>query len=446
MPSQSLFVEVEKVADFDLLVPFQQALAEVEEASKAIEQLDQIKKDWIVKLGKDEQAEEEEVVEDEADREKRLIKFLDWCCGEPLLLAGDASNFEEVCHVLFYFLDDIRILDKENNFSPNHSEKERLFETIAQFLCTGSHLADHKLEMCSILLNTIPSPDEVSTSRRDREEQQNHNKRWGSCRGRVFRVMLEFAKENKRGDLFRGRLSTELFDSWNVEEDLYTQLIFLSYQILKQTKDAKQEAHKFLLEYLKKRPNDTNLALRAVIDVLASERNCPRDLMEVYSLDAVRRLQNQPLSNEYSLYKLLELLYKFDVNAYQQFLAEEGNKAKLNELSLNENNLMFKIQQLTLCDLGRKEPLQKLADLQKALMCDETELERIVQAAQQQGLLEALFDYSNKTLRLHKVALRVFRGTPECWKDLSLKLDRWASQTNVIMNITHDSTGTASKI
>jgi len=368
--------------------------------------------------------EDESPAETPEDRTKRLISFLHWVVNSKCLLKVETPDqIEAVFHVLFFFLDHCKDCDEQ---------KEELYLQLANLLCSAASFPEKQLEICSTLLNMIPRCDEVPSSRRDHAAQQAHNKRWGNCRGRVFSVMLEFAKEHKQGGLFRGLLSKELFTSWFVEEDLYINLIEASYQLLKQTQDASEEAHSFLIELVHKK-KDQGQACSAVVNVLSSKKNSPRDLMEVYSLSAVRNLKNDARLKP--LYNLLHILYEGDVAAYKKFLEVEENSQSVEDLSLDKSNIMFKIQQLTLCDLGRQQPLQKLDELQEKLDCESLfELERVVQAAQQQGLLEALFDFSNNTLRLHKVALRVFRNSPECWNDLSKKLDTWAVQTQTIMN------------
>jgi len=410
----TVFLEIEKVDDHTLLAPLQVVLDDTEEAESLIEW----KSKWELLEENKDKAETPE------DRTKRLISFLLWIVNSKCLLkVENANQIEEVFHVLFFFLDDLKEAE---------DQKEDLFWKMANLLCSTASYPEKQLEMCSTLLNMIPRCDEVPSSRRDHAAQQAHNKRWGNCRGRVFAVMLEFAKEHKQGGLFRGLLSKELFLSWFVEEDLYINLIEASYQLLKQTQDASEEAHSFLIELVHKK-KDQGQACSAVVNVLSSKKNSPRDLMEVYSLSAVRNLKNDARLKP--LYNLLHILYEGDVAAYKKFLEDDENAQSVEDLSLDKSNIMFKIQQLTLCDLGRDQPLQKLDELQEKLDCDSLfELERVVQAAQQQGLLEALFDFSNNTLRLHKVALRVFRNSPECWDDLSKKLDTWAVQTQTIMN------------
>jgi hypothetical protein len=410
----TVFIEIEKVDDHSLLSPLQAVLDDTEEA----ESLVNWKQKWeVIETDK-------EKTESPQERTTRLISFLHWIVkSKQLLRVENADKIEEVFHVLFFFLDDLKESD---------DEKEVLFFEMANLLCSSASYPEKQLEMCSTLLNMIPRCDEVPSSRRDHAAQQAHNKRWGNCRGRVFSVMLEFAKEYKQGGLFRGLLSKELFTSWFVEEDLYINLIEASYQLLKQTQDASEEAHKFLIELVHKK-KDQGQACSAVVNVLSSKKNSPRDLMEVYSLAAVRNLKNDARLRP--LYNLLHILYEGDVAAYKEFLENPENAQSVEDLSLDQNNIMFKIQQLTLCDLGRQQPLQKLDELQEKLSCKSLfELERVVQAAQQQGLLEALFDFSNHTLRLHKVALRVFRNSPECWNGLSKKLDTWAMQTQTILN------------
>jgi len=412
----TVFLEVQKVEDHQLLSPLHAVL----DGTASVDSLLEWKSNWEKIAGGEEK-------ETPKARAERLIKFLKWVCTvEDLLKAESANHIEEVCHILFFFLDDFLTDDYP-------SVKEELFETMAKFLCSSASYPEKQLEMCSTLLNMIPRCDEVPSSRRDHATQQAHNKRWGTCRGRVFLHMLEFAKEHKQGGLFRGLLTKDLFQSWYVEEDLYISLIEASYQLLKQTQDASEEAHKFLLELVRKK-KDPGQACSAVVNVLSSKKNSPRDIMEVYSLSAVRGLVGHRGLKR--IYNLLHILYEGDVDAYKKFLQDPENAQSVDDLSLDKSNIMFKIQQLTLCDLGREEPLQQLDALQVKLGCNSLfELERVVQAAQQQGLLEALFDFSNNTLRLHKVALRVFRNSPDCWEDLYKKLETWAIQTQTIVNV-----------
>ena len=178
----------------------------------------------------------------------------------------------------------------------------------------------------------------------------------------------------------------------------------------------REEAHSFLIELVHKK-KDQGQACSAVVNVLSSKKNSPRDLMEVYSLSAVRNLKNDARLKP--LYNLLHILYEGDVAAYKKFLEDDENAQSVEDLSLDKSNIMFKIQQLTLCDLGRDQPLQKLDELQEKLDCDSLfELERVVQAAQQQGLLEALFDFSNNTLRLQYLFV-FFRKESSCAIDVS---------------------------
>jgi len=410
----AVFLEIGKVEDYELLSCFKGAIGENEEKRG---QLDAFIGEW-------EKTEEEISPE---DRELRLIQFLEFACSETDFITDNPQNLEEICHVLFYFLDDIK--DK-----PERLRKERLHEEIATWLTKTNNLPDLQLEMCSILLNLIPRCDDVSTSRLEAKEQKERNRRWGNCRGRVFSIMLKFAEDNNRGELFRGRLTKKLFDSWLLEDELHASLLLTSYRLFNKTAlDAVEEAHQFLLEYLRKRPQETAEACRAVVHVLASEANSPRALMEVFSLDAVRRLPNNPQYGP--IYNLLELLYQGNVDDYKTFLATEENLNNVTDIGLDPEKLKFKIQQLTLCDLGREEPLQNMEGLLEKLDCENIrQVERVVQAAQQQHLLEALFDYSQNTLRLHKVALRVFRNTGENWAGLSHKLQHWATQTQTIRN------------
>jgi hypothetical protein len=59
--------------------------------------------------------------------------------------------------------------------------------------------------------------------------------RWGNCRGRVFGIMLKFAEDNNRGELFRGRLTKNLFDSWLLEDELHASLLLTSYRLFNKT-------------------------------------------------------------------------------------------------------------------------------------------------------------------------------------------------------------------
>jgi len=402
------------VSELDLLSPFQTALAEVEERHP---ELLEIVERWAT-------IKDAEVPETKEAREARLLEFLQWACGVPELLSGGAQNLEEISHVLFFFLDELEINDV----------KEEMFQALSDLFTGIQNLPDTQLEMCSILLNLIPRTDDVASSRRPMSDQEAHNRRWGNCKGRVFTRILQFAITVKRGDLFRGRLSKKLYQRWYLEEELYTNLLWSSYQLLRQTRGAKEEAHQFLLEYLRKRPQErSSNAWEAVVHVLASHENSPRALMEVYSLDAVRRLQDIPSFEP--VYRLLDLLYQGNVTQYQEFLAVESNRTNVEDLGLDPSDLLFKIQQLTLCDLGREQPLQDLGQLTELLVCENLDqLERVVQAAQQQGLLDALFDYSNNTLRLHKVALRVFTNNADSWEKLASQLDKWSVQTSTIVN------------
>lgn len=408
----SIFLEVEKEEDFNLLNPFSAVLEDTPDGEK----MHEIKVQWEA-LG------EENKEESKDARDQRLTELLTWVCGSKhLLMAETPQKLEEVCHVLFYFLDDTPLTDG----------KEVLFENLARWLFHAPNHPEKQLEMCGILLNLIPECSEVASSRRDPEEQTAHNKRYGNCRGRVFSLMLEFAKDHKQGGLFRGLLSKEMYQKWFLEEDLYITLIDASYNLLKQTQDATWEAHSFLLEHLRKVPQNQTYACYAVVNVLSSEKNSPRDLMEVYSLQAVRSLNKTKYS---PLYDLLRLLYEGNVDDYIAFLEIDENETAIDNLGLDKKEIMFKIQQLTLCDLGREQPLQDLSALQEKIKCESLyELEKVVQAAQRHGLLEALFDYSNNTLRLHKVALRVFRNNQECWEELSNKLQTWSTQTQTIYN------------
>jgi len=417
----AVFLNINEISETELLEPFQEALALNENS---------LPEDILNAWGA---LEDENYTETKEDRNVRLIQFLEYACGAPELLMGDPQNLEEISHILFYFLDNLDL-----------DVKEPLYEQLAEFFTSIQHNPELQLEMCSILLNLIPRCDDVSTSLLQPHEQEALNRRWGNCRARVFDKILQFAIQSKRGELFRGRLTRELFKSWKLEEEqeLYANLLWSSYQLLKQTRDAKEEAHQFLLEYLKRRPGaekSIDGAWNAIYHVITSETNSPRALMEVYSLDAVRRLQNSKWD---IFYQLLYLLYQGKVFEYTNFLAQDDNANDLENLGLSETAILFKIQQLTLCDIGR-EPggsLQDLDELKERLRCESAhELERVVQAAQQQGLLEALFDYSQNTLRLHKVALRVFQNRQECWDELAMKLQQWSHQTSEIVQKHHDS-------
>lgn len=186
LQGNAVFLEIHRVEDYELLSCFKGAIGENEEKR---EQLDVFIEKW-------ENAEKTTPEE----REASLIEFLEFACSETDFITDNPQNLEEICHVLFYFLDDI-------DDAPSQSRKESLFEEIATCLTKTNNLPDLQLEMCSILLNLIPRCDDVATSLLDTKEQKERNRRWGNCRGRVFGIMLKFAEDNNRGELFRGRLT-----------------------------------------------------------------------------------------------------------------------------------------------------------------------------------------------------------------------------------------------
>jgi len=415
LQGNAVFLQINQIEDHELLSCFKEPLTEDEDKRTVL--------NGFIESWEPESSNTEE-------REARLIEFLVFACTENTLITDNPQNLEEICHVLFYFLYSVED-------APSQERKEELYEKLAAWLTSTVKVADLQMEMCSILLNLIPRCDDVAPSLLQPKEQKERNRRWGNCRGRVFAIMLKFAQENNLGELFREILTKSLFESWLLEDELHANLLLGSYRLFNKTSiDAIEEAHQFLLEYLRKRPQESPIAFRAVLNVLASEANSPRALMEVFSLDAVRRLPNNPQYKP--IYNLLDLLYQGNVDDYKRFLDTEENLECVKGIGLYPEKIKFKIQQLTLCDLGREEPLQNLEELRIKLDCEDLrQVERVVQAAQQQGLLEALFDYSQNTLRLHKVALRVFTNQQDNWEGLSRKLEHWAVQTKTIRNYSH---------
>jgi hypothetical protein len=79
----------------------------------------------------------------------------------------------------------------------------------------------------------------------------------------------------------------------------------------------------------------------AVVHVLASEANSPRALMEVFSLDAVRRLPNNPQYGP--IYNLLELLYQGNVDDYKKFLDTEENLNNVKDIGKSTDSESSKI-------------------------------------------------------------------------------------------------------
>jgi len=415
------FLEVERTSDVAKLVPIETLLAEVPEFGE-------IKKEFEAfdaELNKDNEGENfeqrkiriDKLVSGRPSMLKALLKFSTSHCKE---LVTDAPKvFEEVCHVLFYFLSEIKAANEA---------KEQDYFALADFLTQTSPLPDLQLEMLSILLNLVPACIPVEESRCEPNEQEEFNKRWGECAAKVFQKILLFAIKNKRGDLFRGRLNKDLFLKWYVDEELFSELLKQSYTLLKQTRDASDQAHQFLLEYLKKKPSEKNLSFAAVVAVLTSEKNSPRGLMEVYSLDAVKQLRND--ANLKICYTLLDLVYQGNVQEFKEFVSKPEIRENLEILSLDQDMLLFKIQQLTLLNIGREQPNQDIASVIKRLECDSLEnLEKIVEAATCQGLIEALFDYKNQQLEIQKVGLRTFTNAESEWESLAEKLDQWATQS-----------------
>merc|ERR550539_1689637 len=117
----TVFLEVEKVEDHTLLAPLQIVLDDTAFAEPLLE--------WKSKWEKLSAGEEKESTKERADR---LISFLKWVVtAEDLLKAESAKHIEDVCHILFFFLDDFLTDDYPDI-------KEELFESMAKFLCSSA--------------------------------------------------------------------------------------------------------------------------------------------------------------------------------------------------------------------------------------------------------------------------------------------------------------------
>jgi len=418
----SILLEVERTSDGSKLAPLETFLAEDPKFNEIKEELEKCEKQ-VEADHEGETLKQRKIRIDQIVIERRsILKTLLNLTTSHELVTDAPKVFEEICHVLFFFLSEIK--------GANEAE-EQDYISIAEFLTKASPLPDLQLEMLSILLNLVPACVPVEESRCEPNEQEEFNKRWGDCSAKVFQKILSFAIKNKRGDLFRGRLTKDLFLKWYVDEELFSELLKQSYTLLKQTRDASEQSHRFLLEYLKKKPSEKHLSYQAVVSVLTSPKNSPRGLMEVYTLDAVKQLRNDPNLN--ICYELLHLVYQGNVQQFKEFVSKPEIQNNLMELSLDQDMLLFKIQQLTLLDIGREQPFNEIDAVIKRLECENLEnLEKIVEAATCQGLIEALFDYKNQQLQIQKVGLRTFTNSEREWENLAEKLDNWASHSQQV--------------
>lgn len=369
-------------------------------------------------------------------KENILERVINFIIDTPLSFENE--KFGETCHIAFYFLERLFLLNSKN------LKYDKYLLKFANMLTSLKKIsADELLREYSLLFNLVPFCESSSNSV-DETFQNQINIRYGKIRANIMQKMLKFAILYKKGDLFKGRLYYHSFSAWKIDNETLSNLLISSYKLLRQSSNASNVAQEFLLEILKRNNNNITdiyknikYIISIVLHLLESPQNSPKMLIEVYSLDSIRFLKTIDNSRYEILFQLLEMVIYKTVKEFNVFLNLKGNIQKIEMLELNKNDLLFKIQQLTLCDLGKENSLQSFTNLIETLECKTLEkLENIVQISIEQGIIIAKFDFENQKLQIQKVTIRTFKNQEKDWIHFNYKLRNWDCQIkSVISNI-----------
>ncbi|KAI8081773.1 uncharacterized protein BX664DRAFT_341256 [Halteromyces radiatus] len=200
------------------------------------------------------------------------------------------------------------------------------------------------------------------------------------------------------------------------------------YQYLSEKLDQageKKTSLEFLLKklatYETKDDESITCAKKAILSAIDMENYFAFESLIQYT--AVQHIKD---SEEF---KLLDLFLNGNLQTYETFVSNHPGLVPDQEAGLRKMRL------LSLASLGSENLARELsyAEISKALMIKEDEVEMWVIDVIRAGLVEAKLDQLNKTVIVHRSIYRVFGK--EQWQQLSARLNTWKDSLNDILAV-----------
>lgn len=269
--------------------------------------------------------------------------------------------------------------------------------------------------------------------------------RQSPVRPRIFSMLLRSAYDSQNSHMLVGRLDpVERWASlWNLSDHERADLYLWASKVSGQA-GSRPDEQRFRIQFLKSfddpsvplTKDASDEAAAACLSAVRFSDKCDH-LLELRAVQAISQTssKNKAVSSHVDLVRLLEIVA---VRSVRDFVAWEREfPASLGTHGIDRDELLSKLQILTLCSLGRKHELLTYDSLRAELQLDsDLEVERCVVASVRSGLLEARMDQLSRTATVSYTIQREF--TKDSWRELKPQLSTWKENIrNVLVLLRH---------